>query len=195
MMTVLAATNNAHKLREIREIFSDVNIISLEDAHIHSDAEENGETFTENALIKARTVYNIASMPVLSDDSGICVNALNGAPGVRSARFAGVHGDSAANNKLLLKKLEGVSDRKAQFVCAVAFICDKGEFTAMGTTEGEILLESSGVGGFGYDPLFYSYDLNKSFGEASEIEKNSVSHRARALIALKAELKKSGISL
>ena len=195
MLEIIAATNNEHKVGEIKEIFSDVKIISLKEAGINVDVEENGATFEENALIKARAIYELTHRPVLSDDSGLSVKALGGRPGVFSARYAGVHGDNNANNLKLLSELNEVSDRKAEFVCAVAFICDKGEFTALGRVEGEILHELTGDGGFGYDPLFYSYELKKSFGVASSEEKNKVSHRARALQNLKQVLAENKVIL
>lgn len=193
MLEIIAATNNEHKVREIKEIFSGVKIISLKEAGIDVDVEETGNTFEENALIKARAIFELTGKPVLSDDSGLSVKALGGRPGVYSARYAGVHGDSKANNNKLLSELKGVSDRSAEFVCAVAFICDKGEFVALGRVEGEILHEESGEGGFGYDPLFYSYELKKSFALALPAEKNRVSHRARALGNLKQILSDNNI--
>ena len=137
----------------------------------------------ENALIKARAVCKATGLPALADDSGLCVDALGGAPGVRSARYSG--GGDADNRALLLKNLAGVSDRRAHFNCAVALVCPDGrELTAEGRTEGSILTEERGEHGFGYDSLFFSNDLNKSFAEADEAEKNAVSHRGRALKCL-----------
>lgn len=193
MLEIIAATNNANKLREIREIFFEAKILSLRDVGISCDPEESGKTFEENALIKARAVYSLIHLSVISDDSGLSVDALNGEPGIHSARYAGIHGDDDANNNKLLNQLSLIEDRRAEFLSAVAFICDKGEFVALGKTEGEILTEKVGNGGFGYDPLFYSYDLKKSFGESSAAEKNSVSHRARALSNLKCLLEKNHI--
>ncbi len=194
-MKVIVATNNQNKMREIREIFGGIDLVSLAEAGINIDIEENGSSFVENALIKARAIYDMVKMPVLSDDSGLTVRALGGEPGVYSARYAGAHGNSAANNELLIGKMRGKSDRYAEFVCAVAFICEKGEFTAEGRAAGEITNDYVGGGGFGYDPLFYSYDLQKSFGTASSEEKNSVSHRARALKNLKSLLAENNIIL
>ena len=126
-------------------------------------------------------------LPALADDSGLCVEALGGAPGVRSARYSG--GGDAENRALLLKNLAGTADRRAHFACAVALVFPDGrEVTAEGRTEGEILSEERGSNGFGYDPLFYSTDLKKSFAEADEAEKNAVSHRGRALRSLEAKL-------
>ncbi len=178
--TIVAATGNAHKLREIRAIFADKTILSEKEAGFSGEIEETGETFLENALIKARAVCKATGLPALADDSGLCVDALGGAPGVRSARYSG--GGDADNRALLLKNLAGVSDRRAHFNCAVALVCPDGrELTAEGRTEGSILTEERGEHGFGYDSLFFSVDLNKSFAEADEAEKNAVSHRGRAL--------------
>ena len=182
-MKVVAATGNAHKLREFREIFPDWEIISEKEAGFSEDVAETGTTFAENALIKARAVCRATGLAALADDSGISVDALNGAPGVYSARYSG--GDDADNRALLLKNLTGVTDRRAHFTSAVALVCPDGrEVTAEGKTYGSILYEERGNGGFGYDCLFYSDDLGKSLGEATEEEKNSVSHRGRALSAL-----------
>ena len=182
-MTVVAATGNVHKLKEIREIFSDWHILSEREAGFSGEVEETGTTFVENALIKARAVCKATGLPALADDSGLCVDALGGAPGVKSARYSG--GGDAENRALLLKNMAGVKDRGAHFACAVALVFPDGrELTAEGVSYGEILHEERGTGGFGYDSLFYSADLKKSFAEATEAEKNAVSHRGRALAAL-----------
>ena len=183
-MKLVAATGNAHKLKEIREILSDLEIISEAEAGFYGDVEETGSTFLENALIKARAVCEATGLPALADDSGLCVDALGGAPGVYSARYSG--GGDAENRKLLLKNLEGAENRKAHFSCAVALVCPDGkELTAEGKSCGTILFGERGNGGFGYDSLFLSDDLGVSFAEATEEQKNSVSHRGRALKALK----------
>lgn len=195
MDKILFATNNEHKVMEVRKIFDSDKIISLKEAGIDIDVEETGSTFEENALIKARTIYNLVNMPVLADDSGLTVNALNGRPGIYSARYAGVHGDDKANYMKLINELKGVSDRRAEYNCVVAFICYQGEFISEGKVEGEILLGPSGNEGFGYDPIFYSYELKKSFGNATIDEKNLVSHRFRAVRGLKEILLKNNIIL
>ncbi|MBR2967981.1 MAG: RdgB/HAM1 family non-canonical purine NTP pyrophosphatase [Clostridia bacterium] len=192
-MEIIAATNNANKLREMREIFDGIKILSLSEAGIECDPEENGSTFEENALIKARAIFEIARKPVLSDDSGLIVNALGGAPGIQSARYAGTHGDNEANNAKLLRELDGKVDRSAEFVSVVAFMSDKCCFTAIGCVKGEILTHKVGEAGFGYDPLFYSHDLKKSFGVATAQEKNSVSHRGRALRNLRKILQENSM--
>lgn len=182
---LVVATGNKHKLQEIADIFPQFEVISQKQMGFDEDVEENGNTFTENALIKARAASKALGCMALADDSGICVDALNGAPGIYSARYCGEHGKDAENRVVLLRNLQGVTDRKAHFACAVALVYPDGkEVTAVGNTYGEILHEERGEGGFGYDCLFFSDDLQKSFGEATAEEKNKVSHRYRALQAL-----------
>ena len=182
---LVVATGNAHKLREIAEIFTDFEVLSQKQMGFDEDVEETGATFMENALIKARAASKALGIPTLADDSGLCVEALDGAPGVFSARYAGEHGNDKANRNLLLKNLQGEENRKAYFTCAVALVYPDGkEITAEGRTYGKILHEEVGAGGFGYDPIFESDDLQKSFGVATPEEKNSISHRFRALQAL-----------
>ena len=181
--TIVAATGNAHKLKEIREILKGYTVLSAQEAGFFDEVEETGEDFLENAFLKARAVVNKTGMAAIADDSGLCVKALNGAPGIFSARYSG--GDSADNRKLLLKNLEGITDREACFVCAIALVCPDGtEYSSIGKTFGTILFEERGTNGFGYDSLFWSNDLHKSFAEASDGEKNAVSHRGRALAGL-----------
>lgn len=184
---IVVASGNAHKIDEIKAIFRGVELITMRDAGFTGDVEETGSTFKENALIKAQAVFNALRLPVLADDSGLCVDALGGAPGVYSARFSG--GSSADNRALLLKRLENVSHRSAYFACSVCYIGENGKpLFGEGFTRGRILFEEIGDKGFGYDSLFYSDDLQKSFGEATEEEKNSVSHRYRALCDLRGKL-------
>ena len=186
---IIAASGNAHKIEEIKSIFPHVNLISMNEAGFNGDIEETGKTFKENALIKARTVCESlgSALPVIADDSGLCVEALDGAPGIYSARFSG--GGSAENRALLLKSMENISHRAAKFACAVCLYFPDGQYYfGEGYTCGKILFEEIGCKGFGYDPLFFSDDLGKSFGEASESEKNSVSHRFRALQDLRSKL-------
>lgn len=185
---IVAASGNAGKIREISEILNDYRVISCKELGFTDDIEETGKTFYDNALIKAETVAKALNMPALADDSGLCVTALSGAPGVYSARYSGT-GTDEGNIDKLLKETENVSDRSAKFVSAVVVYYPDGKIvSAQGETFGEILRARSGNGGFGYDPVFYSYDLKKSFGEASAEEKNSVSHRARALAELRKKL-------
>ncbi len=187
---LVVATGNAHKLREISQIFTEYEVISQKQAGFDIDVEETGTTFEENALIKARSASKALGVIALADDSGICVHALNGAPGVYSARYSGHHGDDKANRDLLLKNLDGVRERTAYFESAIALVYPNGkEVVAHGRTYGKILFEEDGDGGFGYDCIFFSDDLQKSFGRASAEEKNAVSHRFRGLMALKDKLK------
>jgi len=193
MKTIVLATNNKHKLKEFREILKDYNIITLNDIEYFDDIEETGETFEDNALIKAETIHKYLKEKdleyiVISDDSGLCVDSLNGAPGIYSSRYAGVHGNIQANRDKLQKELEG-KDRNAYFICTIIVYYPNGEHkTFAGKTFGEIAKEELGNKDFGYDCIFYSKDLNKTFGEASEEEKNSVSHRGRAISKMLLEL-------
>lgn len=183
MDKLVIATGNAGKLKEMKEMLGDLfDVIGLKEAGATATAEENGSTFAENALIKAEDIFKQTGENVLADDSGLCVEALDGAPGIYSARYAGENATQAQKNALLLKNLQGAENRKAKFVCSVALILKNGRvIQAEGETEGEILQSENGNGGFGYDPLFFSYDLKKSFGNCTDDEKNSVSHRSRAL--------------
>lgn len=192
-MTIAIATNNPNKLREIRAILGGFfdEALSLSDLGIDIDIEETGTTLTENALIKARTIRDLTGLPALADDSGLMVDALGGAPGVYSARYAGEEHDDKKNNALLLKNLEG-KPRDAKFCSVIALSYPDGrELTAEGSVRGVILEEERGTGGFGYDPLFFSPELGKTFAEATPEQKNSVSHRSRALRAM-LELLSSG---
>ena len=179
---LVVASGNAHKLREIAEIFTQFEVVSQKQMGFDEDVEETGTTFAENALIKARAACKALGYMVLADDSGLCVDALNGEPGVFSARYCGHHGSDEENRKTLLKNMQGITDRKAYFTSAIALVYPDGrELLAEGSTYGAILEKEDGEGGFGYDPLFYSDDLQKSFGKATAEEKNAVSHRFRSL--------------
>lgn len=186
--TIVAATGNQHKLKEFRAILKGWNILSAEEAGFFGEVEETGKTFAENAEIKALAVMRATGYPALADDSGLCVDALHGAPGVYSARYAGQHGgdeQSAKNRAFLLQNLQGVKGRSAHFTSAIVLAFPDGrKVVAEGYTYGHILEEERGANGFGYDALFFSDELQKSFGEASEEEKNAVSHRGRALAIL-----------
>ena len=182
MKTIVLASGNAGKLAEFRAMLNDFDVLSPKDLNIDFDVEETGATFYENALIKAKALYEVCKLPTLADDSGLCVDALNGAPGVFSARYSG--GTDSDNIDKLLAELRDKSDRSAHFSCCIVYYDDKTVLDAVGDTYGSITLERSGGGGFGYDPEFYSDDIGKTFGEASEQEKNKVSHRARALAAI-----------
>ncbi|MCH5148607.1 MAG: RdgB/HAM1 family non-canonical purine NTP pyrophosphatase [Clostridiales bacterium] len=184
---IVVASTNEGKISEIKSIFKDVEIVSMGELGFKDDIEETGETFKENAKIKAETVAKRFNLPALADDSGLCVDTLDGAPGIYSARFSGE--GPAANRKLLLKRLENNTDRVAHFESAVCLCMPDGKtYFGEGKTHGSILQEEIGTNGFGYDCLFFSADLKKSFGVASDEEKNSVSHRFRALEDLKAKL-------
>ena len=183
---LVVASGNAHKIAEISAIFPDFEVVSQKSMGFNVDVDETGDTFVENALIKARACATALGCPAVADDSGICVDALGGAPGVHSARYCGKHGDDKANRDLLLQNLSGESNRKAHFTSAVALVYPDGrEIVVEGHTYGEIIHEERGEGGFGYDCLFFSDDLQKTFGEASAEEKNAVSHRYRALQELR----------
>lgn len=186
-MKLAIATNNQHKLQEIRAILGDSfeELLSLKDLGIDVDVEETGTTLEENALIKARTILALSGIATLADDTGLMVDALNGAPGVYSARYAGEEHNDAKNRALLLKNLDGVKDRSAHFATVIALCYPDGKtLTASGRVNGEILLSERGTEGFGYDSLFFSTELGKTFAEATQAEKNSISHRGRALRAM-----------
>ncbi len=191
--TLVVATGNKHKLQEIQAIFKDVRVVSAREAGYLGDPEETGATFEENAIIKARAAAEALNLPALADDSGLCVAALGGAPGIYSARYAGGHGDDKKNREKLLAELGDEKNRAAYFRSAAALCFPQSmggkTVTATGDTYGRILTREEGENGFGYDCLFYSDDLCKSFGVASAEEKNAVSHRFRALTALKEKLK------
>ena len=182
-MNLIIASNNEHKIKEIKTILKDRFdiMLSLKEAGISCDPEESGKTFLDNALIKANEIAKHTTYAVLADDTGLCVDALNGEPGVKSARYAGDH-DHAKNRARLLKCLQGESDRSAHFTTAVVLKYPDGKIiTAEGRVDGKILEQEDGTNGFGYDSVFYSTYLIKRVGIASDEEKNTVSHRARAL--------------
>ena len=179
---LVVATGNLHKLREIAEIFTEFEVVSQKQMGFDEDVEETGTTFAENALIKARAAAKALGCVALADDSGLCVDALNGEPGIYSARYCGHHGSDEENRRLLLKNMLGVENRSAHFTSAIALVYPDGrELLAEGHTYGKILYEEVGNGGFGYDCIFENDDLGKSFGVATAEEKNAVSHRGRAI--------------
>ena len=186
---IVLASGNLHKIKEISEMLPEYEIVGYKQLGYDFEIEENGNSFYENALIKAKAVCLALNLPALADDSGICVDALNDEPGIYSARYAG-DGIDAHNNQLLLKNMEGVTNRKAKFVCCMVYYSQDGEIiTATGETKGKILEKEQGTNGFGYDPLFFSDDLQMSLGVASAEAKNTISHRFRALQALRGKLK------
>ena len=191
MKKIILASDNGHKLEEIRRYFKEAEIpaeiIPLRDSGFSGEIVEDGETVEENALIKARTVALATGCAAIADDSGLEVDALHGAPGVYSARFAGVHGDDNANNAKLLQELDGIPDckRTARFVSVICVYREDGASVSVrGTAEGLILTEKKGSGTFGYDPLFYYPPFGKTFAEMDGSEKNSISHRGNALALL-----------
>ena len=197
-MELILASRNKKKIREVEAIlathFPGVRILSLDDVGYVGDIEENGTTYEENSLIKARTAVEAGNhrYAAIADDSGLSVDALDGAPGVYSARYAGGHGDDAANNALLLKNLSHLpeSERTARFVCCIALVYPDGrEMTVRGETEGLIMNEARGNGGFGYDPYFYYPPFGKTFSELDAEEKNAISHRGKAIAKLAEVLK------
>ena len=186
---IVLASGNAHKIREIGEMLPEFEVVGYKELGFDFEIEEAGKTFYDNALIKAQTVSEKLNLPALADDSGICVEALNGEPGIYSARYAG-DGVDAHNNELLLENMKGVENRSAKFVCCMVFYKPNGEIiTATGETHGKILDKCYGENGFGYDPLFFSDDLNISLGLASSEDKNKISHRYRAIKALREKIK------
>lgn len=193
-MEIVLATHNKNKVKEMRDALSDIfagcTVLTASEAGVTEDIPENGSSFEENAMIKARAVSGEGKIAI-ADDSGLCVNALGGAPGIYSARYAGEPSDTAKNNAKLIEELKGKEDRSAYFVCAIACIMPSGEsFTVRGTANGRILESARGSEGFGYDPLFFYEPLGKAFAELTKEEKQLVSHRGNALRMLALELKK-----
>ena len=184
-MKIYLATGNENKKREMAQILSQHEIVTPKDEGIDFNPIEDGTTFYENSIKKAKALYEIVQKPVIADDSGICVDALNGIPGIYSARYAGGHGDDKANRDLLLKNLDGANDRSAKFVSSIVLVKADGRIVkGLGETHGKIGFKEEGTNGFGYDCIFISDDLGVSFGLASDEQKNRVSHRYRGLIDL-----------
>jgi len=194
MKRVVLASNNEGKIREIRRILAPLNIEAIPQAHLAvTETEEPHGTFIENALIKARHASAVTGFPALADDSGLCVEALDGAPGVQSARFAGEPRSDERNNDRLLQLLEGSANRKAHYYCVLVLLRhahDPQPLIAQGEWHGEILRERRGTGGFGYDPLFLDPLLGRTGAELPLNEKNRVSHRGKALAALVEQLRR-----
>ena len=192
-MKVLVATNNTGKLQEIREILdgTGIEVISLSDVDSTGEPVEDADTFEENAIKKATFYARQTNLPTIADDSGLCVDALNGAPGIHSARFSGTDANDDKNNALLLNKMRQVPDaeRTAHFACSMVCVWPDGNIlTSSGRCDGVILREKKGNEGFGYDPLFFVPDLEKTFAQLEPKQKNSISHRGRALRKLAAQL-------
>ena len=183
-MRFVLATHNPGKLREMGEILKDfgIEVVSPRDLGITVDVEETGTTFAENAMLKAKAICQAAGLPAIADDSGLCVDALNGAPGVYSARYGGEGLDDKGRYLLLLSSLRGAPTRAAHFACAVACAFPNGDtLTAEGRCDGSIAYAPLGDGGFGYDPVFLLPGTGKTFGQLTQEEKSAVSHRGRAL--------------
>ena len=186
-MKLIIASNNSHKLTEIKAILGGLfeEIVSMREAGIEHETVEDGSTFMENAVKKAKEIAELSGCCALADDSGLCVDALDGAPGIYSARFCGRHGDDRANNRLLREKLAGREDRGAHYTCAIALVRPDGsQVCAEGRMFGRIGYEEIGENGFGYDPLFLLPEYGCTAAQLSPEEKNRVSHRAAALHAL-----------
>ena len=193
MKKIIFATSNNNKLVEIRKIMEDldVEIVSMKDANINIDIDENGTTFEENAIIKAKAISELCDDIVLADDSGLEIDYLNKEPGVHSARFAGVDTPYSVKNGILIEKLKGVEEEKrtARFVCVIAAVFpDKNLITTRGTIEVYIGHEERGNNGFGFDPIFYLKEYGCTTAELSMEEKNKISHRGKALELMKKEL-------
>ena len=188
-MKIVFATNNAHKLSEVSAVLGDAfELVTLREVGITEDIPETGATLDENASIKARYVYERTGLNCFADDTGLEVEALDGAPGVHSARYATDGHDFAANNRKLLRELEGKVNRKARFRTVISLIVDGVERQVEGIVEGEITTSESGAEGFGYDPLFMPEGYDRTFAEMSAEEKNAISHRGRAVKNLEALL-------
>lgn len=190
MERLIFATGNQDKMKEIRMILADsgYEILSMKEAGIEADIVEDGKTFEENAVIKAKAISKLAGCLVLADDSGLEVDAMNGAPGIYSARFEGVDTPYSIKNKIIMDKLEGLpeEERTARFVCAIAAAWPDGRIeTRRGTIEGRIAHEPAGENGFGYDPIFYVPEYGKTTAQLDPEEKNKISHRGKALRMIK----------
>lgn len=196
-MRIVIATGNSGKMREIKSIFnnSDWEVVSMKEAGVSAEAEESGQTFEENALIKAREICKKCNTLVLADDSGLEVDYLNKEPGVYSARYMGEDTPYSVKNASIIKRLENVEfeKRTARFVCAVAAVYPDGtEYVLRECMEGYIGYEEKGSNGFGYDPIFYLKEFDKTSAEISMEEKNKISHRGKAFVAMKELLERRG---
>ena len=190
-MKIVLASKNEKKLKELREILSaqGVEVISEADAGVDVDVEETGTTFEENAYLKAHAVMEASGLPAVADDSGLCVDALNGAPGVYSARYGGPELDDGGRCRLLLENMRGQLDRRCRFVSAICCCFPNGEkLEARGECPGTLAYAPKGTDGFGYDPIFFLPERKKTFAELTAEEKNAISHRGRALAAFREKL-------
>ena len=183
-MKFVLATRNAHKVKEMGEILSrfGVEVVSVDDLGISVEVEETGATFAENAMLKAKAICEAAKLPAIADDSGLCVDALNGGPGVYSARYGGEGLDDRGRYMLLLQNMRGQTTRAAHFACSIACAFPNGDtLTAEGICPGAIAFAPMGEGGFGYDPVFLVPAYRKTFAQLTAAEKNEISHRGKAL--------------
>lgn len=189
---IIVASNNQGKIREIQDILKGYNVISMKELGIDIDIEENGETFEENALIKARAIEKMTGKLCIADDSGLCMEAFDGFPGIKTARFLGENATQAERNNYIVEKVQGLpkEKRRSKFVCTIAVVIpEKGEKTFTGELEGYIATEIRVQGGFGMDPIFELED-GKTLAEIGTIEKDKISHRYKALVQLKEYLEK-----
>ena len=187
----ILASHNPGKLREMSEILGKlgIEVVSPKELGITVEVEETGTTFAENAMLKAKTICTAAQLPAIADDSGLCVDALNGGPGVYSARYGGEELDDKGRYMLLLSSMQGQTTRAAHFACAIACAFPNGDtLTAEGRCDGTIAFAPMGEGGFGYDPVFFIPELKKTFGQLNGEEKSAISHRGRALKAFAEQL-------
>ncbi|AYL98646.1 non-canonical purine NTP diphosphatase [Mucilaginibacter celer] len=192
MQQLVFATNNRHKLDEVSaKINGEIKLLTLHDIGCYDDIEETGTTFKANASIKSQHVYSEYHLNCFGDDSGLEIDALNGEPGVYSARYAGTHGNHAANIGKVLENLQGETNRKARFRTVISLMWEGDEYFFEGTVEGTIRNEIAGEGGFGYDPIFEPEGYDITFAEMSMTEKNAISHRAKAMEQLIAFLNKA----
>ena len=189
-MKFLIASNNAHKITELNEILNALGVetVKPKDLGICCEVEETGTTFEENAMLKAQNGFELSGLPTIADDSGLAVDALDGRPGIYSARYAGEDATDAQKIEKLLGELNGIAQRQAKFVSAVAFYDGKESFTVLGECKGSIANEPKGENGFGYDPVFVPENYTQSYAEITSEEKNTISHRARALVKFKEKI-------
>lgn len=192
-MKIILASNNKGKIREVRKVLGEgFEVFALADVGFTDEIEEDGNSFEENAFIKVHAIAEkFGEYVIIADDSGICANALGGEPGIYSARYCGEHGKDEENNKKLLQNLSDKDDKSAYYACSIAARLPSGEeFAVFGRCDGVITENAAGNGGFGYDPIFYLPQFNKTMAELTDDEKNSISHRGEALRLFAKELKR-----
>ena len=181
MNEIIVASNNNHKVEELKKIFSNVKLYSLKNLGIKIEIEENGKSFIENSLIKCKTIFNLVGKPVIADDSGLAVDQLNGAPGIFSARYGKPEFDDKMRYEYLLSNIDFTKPTDASFVCALSLYVTNGRiFTVQEEVRGKIINHPIGENGFGYDPVFFIPELNKTYAQLTDDEKNKISHRGKA---------------